>query len=83
MKRREKKNLYKVIFGAIVLFVGMLGLTVFYTPALTANATWIDVYDWFAGIATDIGSNLGLILGGIGALVLGYYFLVYRPKTRH
>ena len=80
--RKDRKNLYKVIFGLIVVFVGMLFVTVFHTPAVDANATWVDVYDWFADIASNVGSNLGLILGGLGLGALGYYFLVYRPKTR-
>lgn len=83
MKRREKKNTLKAIFALVVIFIGMLIMTIFYTPAVDANATWIDVYNWFDGIATDVGSNLGLVLGGLGLGGLAYYFLVYRPKLRH
>jgi hypothetical protein len=83
MKRRgDKKSLMKVLFIAlVVLAVGIIGAT-YYTPAVDA-ATWVvNTHEFFLDLNTNIGADISVIAFVGGAIALGYYFLVYKPRLR-
>lgn len=81
MKRREKKMTMKILFIVIAALALGTVFVPYYTPAVDA-ATWIvNLVDFFTDIKTNIGTDINVIGLSAAIFAVGYYFLVYRPKT--
>ena len=81
MRKRQKKDGLRLAFYAIGLFLVGIVTTIFYTPAVDANATLIDVHTWFNDIRLDLGSNIAVLGVSAAVLAVAYYFLVHNAKV--
>jgi hypothetical protein len=82
MKRRDKANVMKVVFGILaILAIGIIWAAN-YTLAVDA-ATWlVNTHDFFLDIYTALSTDYNVLII-IGVVVFGgYYFLVYKPRLR-
>ena len=71
------------IFGLITYFLPLWTMPVdANTSEITSSQLVQDVHGFFTDIKTNIDGNVALISFIVGAIALGYYFLVYKPKTR-
>jgi hypothetical protein len=81
MRKKEKRQMFKIIFGLVALFViAVVAATVFWTPAIDAKEWILNLHEFLSDIGTDVSGNIALF--AMVAAILGgsYYFLVYKPK---
>lgn len=87
MRRKDKRNLLKGLFIAVVVMaVGILWAANYTLPVdeslVVTSPKWIEsLHGFFLDIYTAISTDYEVILIITAVVVAGFYFLVYKPKT--